>query len=517
MIDTFKRARRTGVPIVVIHTADQLATIQTIAAQDQLKMPGGGDAPMIRWDAAMGLRAVNEPGKQVMKSIKTDETGGFVEALTAAANFPHGTILFALNAHRQLLTSEPKATAADVQAVHNLRDILKHHFRMLVLLCPGMQVPIELGQDVVVIHDPLPDRERLAKIIHDVHKAGGRKTPATDVSKEVEAVSGLSSFAAEQQSAMALEKDADGNVHINNDMLWEHKRVAIEQTPGLRVHRGTEKFDDVVGLDSVKARLRQRLKGKTPVGCVVWLDEIDKVFANVEHDTSGVRMDQLRTLLTEMENLEWGGVILAGMPGGGKSLLGKAFGNEAGVPTIALDLAAMEGSLVGESEQRLRHAMSVIKAVGGGRAYFIATSNNATIMRPELQRRFTGGFFFFDLMTREERSAAWSFYLKKYGVTDNVIPNDEGWSAAEIRNCVREAWDSSVTLKEAAKFIVPVAQARADEFNEMRKHAHGRFLDASQPGPYKYKKETMEQHIRAVNLDLEGLAVAAATSGMKES
>mgnify|MGYP001584234656 FL=1 len=210
-------------------------------------------------------------------------------------------------------------------------------------------------------------------------------------------------------------------------------------------------------------------------------------------------MDQLRTLLTEMENCEWEGALLAGMPGGGKSLLGKAFGNEAGVPTIALDLGDMEGSLVGESEQRMRQAVAVIKAIGDGHAFFVATSNNATVMRPELQRRFTGGFFFFDLMTAVERSAAWDFYLKKYGLAkDMKRPDDAGWTAAEIRNCAREAWNCGVTLTDAARFVVPVAQARADDFDAMRKFAHGRYLDASKPGKYQYEPDAMVTMVRGI-------------------
>ena len=201
--------------------------------------------------------------------------------------------------------------------------------------------------------------------------------------------------------------------------------------------------------------------------------EVDKVFANVERDPNNQRMDQYRTFLTRMEDREWEGALFAGLPGGGKTLLGKAMGNEAGVPTVFLDFAATEGSLVGESEQRVRQMMDVVESIGSGNAFVIATSNNATVMRPELQRRFTAGFFFFDMMGRDERLATWQYYGAKYGVAcdPTLLPEDDGWSGAEIRNCVREAWNCQIPIAEAAQYILPVAMARVEEFDRMRKHA----------------------------------------------
>jgi SpoVK/Ycf46/Vps4 family AAA+-type ATPase len=253
----------------------------------------------------------------------------------------------------------------------------------------------------------------------------------------------------------------------------------------------------------VKARLRARLKAKTPVGVVVFIDEIDKAMANVEHDTSGVRMDQLRTLLTEMQDNGWHGATLVGVPGGGKSLLAKAFGTEAGVPTIALDLGDMEGPHVGESEAMLRTAIKVIKAVGRGHAFFIATSNNASVMRPELQRRFTKGTFFVDLLSPDERKAMWEFYETKFGLSKQARPDDDGWTGAEIKNCCEEAWDTDSSLLEAAKFVVPVAKARGPEIEEMRMRAHGKYLSASEPGTYSYEKTAMEHVLRALDLPTE--------------
>lgn len=496
MMKLFMAARNVSVPLVVVRTADQAATVQAIRAACKVE---DKEFPAIQWDAVRGLSHANKAGEAALAALKRDPDGGvdFTADMVAVKGLGKGSVVCVHNAQRQLLASEPGAAAGAVQAVANLRDVLKKDFRMLVLMGPHFALPPELEQDVVVLDHELPGADELAETVRELFASAKLPKPQPDVvAKAVDAVSGLSRFSAEQVIAMSFTEN-----DLDLDRLWDRKRVTIEQTRGLRVWRGTERFKDVVGLDSIKARLLRRLKAKTPVGVVVFLDEIDKVMANVEHDTSGVRMDQLRTLLTEMEDNRWHGCIALGVPGAGKTMLAKAFGNEAGVPTIALDLADMEGSLVGQSEQQLRQAMAVIKAVGRGNAFFIATSNNASVMRPELQRRFTKGTFFFDLLTLAERESVWQFYLQKYGLDrGQARPGDDGWTAAEIRNCCEEAWDTGVSLAEAAEHVVPMATSRADEIDRLRQHAHGRYLDATKPGRYAYQQEKQEEMLRGISL-----------------
>lgn len=517
MKDLFVNARRVSVPIVAIRTSDQFATQAMLV--ELVK-----DVPIIVWDAVNGLRplmtSTGEQPKAVaaLKGIKVppEETVGFVGAMEAIKKLPQASLVFAHNAHRQLI-GEPASIAAPVQAVANLRDLFKLNYRMLVMLAPSFLLPAELEQDVFMLDDPLPGPEALKQVIIDLHEGVKLAVPSSEqLDKQVEAVRGLSLYAAEQQIAVSFK--ADG---LDTSLLWERKRVTIEQTRGLKVWRGKERFTDLIGLASVKAKLKSVCKAKTPVGVVIWIDEIDKVFANIEQDTTNVRMDQFRTFLTDMEDNEWPGLVGVGVPGGGKSLLAKAFANEAGVPNIQLDLGGMEGPHVGESEMMLRQAMGVIKAVGGGRAYIIATSNNATVMRPEMQRRFTDGFFFFDLMTGAERAATWAFYMKKYDLDllkKQPLPDDSGWTGAEIRNCCRSAWNTDSTLVEAAQFIVPMATSRAKDIEELRQYAHGRFLDASKPGAYHYDPQPMVKQMRAITLpDLAALAMAGSIPQGRES
>jgi len=491
MLKLFESARCVSVPILVIRTADQSGTVDAIRSVS-------GEHPLVQWDAARGLTDLNKLGKDALAKahVTADNSTGFVEAMIAVENLPPRTIVFVHNAQRQLASSEPLTVAASVQSIANLRDKLKVNFRMLVLLAPDLIVPIELTHDVITISHALPTESEMATMIKDLYQSAKLAPPSADVlQRAVEAVSGLSTFDAEQVTAMSLTPDG-----LDIPALWERKRTTIDQIPGLSVWRGNERFTDIVGQDALKEELQMRINGERPIGVVVWIDEIDKALANVEQDTSGVRMYQLLKLLTEMENNEWPGFIGVGVAGAGKSLIAKAFGNEAGTPTIALDFGATESKFVGESEANLNRIIDVIKNIGRGYAYFIATSNAATVMRPELQRRFFDGMWMFDLMTQAERQVAWAYFMKKYKLKAQPIPDDDAWTGAEIRNCCRRAHDVKCTLVRAARTIVPMARGRADDIEKLRQFAHGRFLDANKGGVYQYVSEPMQKQVRAIAL-----------------
>ena len=497
MLDQFVAARRVSVPIVVIRTADQFAVAHKIHATESKK-----GFPVVQWDAAQGITPISHDEKDIggamlkKDSIDGPATVGLLDALIAAQGFQGTSILCCHNAHRQLTSFEPGSVAHNVQAASNLRETYKRDFRTLVLLCPDFVAPPELAHDVVIIDDELPEPADLADIVKSLYAAGGLKKPTKAIlEKAVDAVAGLSRFEAEQIVAMSLTKSG-----LNIDALWDRKRTTISQTPGLKVCRTDVMFDDLVGLDPLKEKLRARGKAKTPIGVVVYIDEIDKALANLEHDTTNVRTDQMKNLLTAMQDNHWRGMCLVGVAGGGKSAVAKALGNEMGVPSIEMDLGAMEAPHVGESEALIRNALKVIDAVGRGNAYFIATSNNHSVMKPELQRRFGDGFWFHDLMSKDQRKACWEMYVTKFKLDDQERPNSEGWTGAEIENCCESAWDMDQTLMEASRFIVPMAQSRADEVEKLRRHAHGRFLDANKAGPYRHTEEATQKIRRGITL-----------------
>lgn len=480
----FKAARRVGTPLIAISTADQPAAVLTLR--------NGTTVPVILWDIVRGWLPGNDAGAAAIRDTlnggdPASVTVDPVECLAAAATLPSKSILFCYNAHRLVSPDDrSRGGAQTVQAVANLRDLFKRDLRTLVLLGPSFNLAPEVAPDILVLDDPLPDDAQLTEIV--VGLAGPPK-PAV-LKKAVDALRGLAAFSAEQATALSLNTD-DGAIDLEE--LWSRKRAMIGATPGLSVWAGGETLEQVGGCDQIKMFLRSLIKGQESPRCIVFIDEIEKSMAGATSgsgDSSGVSQGFLEVFLREMQDNNWSGIIEIGPPGAAKSAVAKGIGASAGIPTIALDLNGMKASLVGQSEERLRTAMKVIKAVGGRQVLVVATCNKIATLPPELRRRFTMGTFFFDLPDAKERSAIWDIYQKQYGCEHepgaeySILPRDEGWTGAEIRQCCMLAYRLGITLTEAATYIVPVAKAAAEQIEELRRSAEGRFLSASHPGLY---------------------------------
>ncbi len=479
LIDMLMKARRCGCPLVAINTPDPAATIDMIRNRIN-----GDPIPVLGWDIARAMYGLNQPGAATLAGLTSDpmmDTVNPVEALNLAAQVPDDTIVIFHNAHK-LLESD-----GCVQAIWNLRDIYKGKGATLILLAPSWQLPVEIAQDVLVLDDPLPDAEQLAAIVGSIYDSADMPVPATAVlEKAVDATLGLSAFSAEQALALSLKRDG-----LDMGQVWERKARTVEQNEGVKIWRGGETFDSLMGYRAAVSFGESVITGREPPRCIVLWDEIEKSVGTTQ-DTSGVSQSMMGTILTYMNDSDTTGMIAMGPPGSGKSHFAKAFGGSAGVPTVQFDFTAMKGSLVGESERKLRQALSVVDAIGQGRAYFVATCNGMASLPPELRRRFTDGIHYFDLPTAEERFDIWSLYISQYELQDEVkqtgMPSDEGWTGAEIRNCCRLAYRLRWSLPEAATKIVPVSLSARDQIEKLRQEASGRYLSASHPGVYQYEK-----------------------------
>lgn len=301
------------------------------------------------------------------------------------------------------------------------------------------------------------------------------------VEKAADALVGLSGFAAEQATALSLSKSG-----LDLNGLWERKRQQISETPGLSVYSGQERFDDLGGLSQAKNMFRRILDGRRKPGAVIFIDEIEKALGGSSSDSSGVSQSMLGYLLSYMQDQAATGAIFLGPPGAAKSAMAKAIGSEGDIPTVQLDLGGIKGSLVGESEGKMRTALSVITAISAGRPMFIATCNSIGSLPPELRRRFTLGTMFFDLPSRQERDGIWKIMKAKFGIADDdAIFPDAGWTGAEIRQCCDLADRMGISLFDASQFVVPVSVAAREQIEKLRTEASGRYLSASEPGVYR--------------------------------
>ena len=550
-IDQFSFARKSGVPLTGVETNDPSATAKMIAQNcARVKVQGKTiDPPVLTWDCMSGFNAVprlaleNETADEKKSrelAFKTsqdlatkinDEYGvqaisqplTFLEAIANdgkdgnPATLPAWTIVAMMNAGDFFDKPEVR------QGVWNLRDKFKRNGRMLVLMGVVVELPNNLKSgDVVVMEDELPTDAELAAIAFrldkqasrcngEVHKGDGCKhcngtgikikrplSSEESIERLVEAVKGLSAFGAEQVLAMSLRTTTVTTQKLqcgfDLDHAWTAKRKQIEQTKGLSIFREDFGFDSIGGLDEVKNYLTKLMNGKKKPKVVIWLDEIEK--SGLDSSRSGsddAGTDQEGELLKFMEDYKVFGIMLLGVPGCGKSQICKAMGGEFDRVVIRLDLGGLKDKWVGSSQQNLRCALKMIRAVAGEDALWVATSNSIDGLSAAMKSRFSDTFFF-DLPTRSERLPIWNVWLKKYGLSDKPFENDDGWVARDIVHCCDKAFRLGETIAEAGTRISPEGTKTREGIKRMRSQAHQRYSSTTVRGLYEMPQQAIEHH-----------------------
>lgn len=481
----FLAARLAGTPIIAVETTDNFAAERLIVGML------AESTPCIRWDCVQGWTPSNKAGLDALgkSGVNPEHATNPVESLVQAKRLPGttmggekrtpGSVLFVHSAH-EYLTGYPEFT----QAILNLRDDFKSNGRCVVLMAPSFSLPGQLKDHVWVIDQPLPSREELLAV---VATTTGNKVAGEAANEAVNALLGLSAFSAEQAVAMSFSQKRG---ELDSVELWERKKAMIRQTPGLSVWDSERGFEGIGGCEAIKEFSSAILHNYQTI---VFCDELEKMLAGGgAGDTSGVTQSMLGSLLSEMENQRYSGMVLVGVPGAGKSEIAKAMGKEANVPVVNFNLGDLKNSLVGQSEAQLRAALKVIHSVSNGKALFVATSNNLASLPTELLERFTLGTWFFDLPTQAERQKIWEIQLKAYGLPDQEITFDDGWVGRQIRNCCEIGKLSNLPLAEAAKFIVPMTLSAGERIKALRMQANGKYLSAAYPGAYTYSENQFD-------------------------
>lgn len=522
-IEQFKAARKCGVPLIAIETNDEAATMKTLLNE----CGNGHDAvkpcAVMTWNSVDGMNGLNTAGETL--ALKLNESPDIAAPVPFVATMastevngmpviPAGTIIGMHSA------GDWFGDAVVRQGIWNLRDKFKRDGRTLVLLGLVFDLPMNLKNgDVVVLEDELPNEEQLASLTKKLDeqvsrcKCGGeekdcktckgtgiktKRPKASDeaIERVVEAVKGLSKFGAEQVISMALrptlvEKQLPV-CGIDLEHCWTAKRKQIEQTRGLSIYRENTSFANLGGLDEIKDYLTAIMTGRKPPKVIVWLDEIEKSGLASRQESSGTNIDQEGELLKFMEDQKVFGIMLLGVPGCGKSEVCKCMSGEFDRVVIRLDLGALQDRYVGGSQQSIRAALKMIKAVGGKDTLWLATSNSIDGLSSAMKSRFTDTFFF-DLPSREERLPIWNVWLNNYGLTDKPEGfDDESWVARDIVHCCDKAFRTSKPLAEAAKRITPVGLMIREEIKSLRAQADNRYLSASKPGVYQVPKKQAE-------------------------
>jgi AAA+ superfamily predicted ATPase len=426
----------------------------------------------------------------------------------------------------------PNSKYLIIQLIKDLIPIAKAKERHLVFVSSQVDLPQELTKDVTLLQFDLPDEEVLDEVLIEVVGAVGvgkfnlsidGMSPAQqkrafllaaenlgvterDRYRLVQAAMGLT--CAEAENAFALTWVANKSFTSDEavEFVQKIKTQFINSSGLLEYIPPKYTLDDIGGLEELKN----------------WLKMYQKAFTK-EAQEFGLSVPK--------------GIICTGIPGTGKSTAAIAASAAWRIPLLRFDIGQIFGSLLGETEQKLRTVLRTAEALApcilqieeiekslsgmsgnsindGGTTsrvgaklltwmqektkpvFVFATANDISKLDSALVRK--GRFdeiFFVDLPTEEERKTIFSIHIRKRGRNPNdfdldlLAEHSEGYGGAEIESAVESGlWaafnDGGRQLKtqdilQALASTKPISITKKESIQAIRKWAEGRARNAS--------------------------------------
>lgn len=313
-------------------------------------------------------------------------------------------------------------------------------------------------------------------------------------------------------SEIQIENILSASIIANNGLLKPHLYELTNQkcrlfaaVPSIQAVKVDETLK-VSGLDSLKE----------------WLQEKKHVFFAADEEL------RLRDLKPPK------GILLAGVPGCGKSFSAKMIAKEWELPLFRFDIGTVYDKWVGESEKKMKEALHFIdhvspcvlwideiekalatsdegndtgKRVLGqflfwlqeseSRVFLVATANDVSLLPIELFRK--GRFsetFFIDLPNEHERRAAIMQYIDKSlhihvddETLDVLVNLSDGFSYSDIEYAIKEVAQialicgqqavSSQLIQQKFNSIVPFKKSNPEVVSAIQKWGHERAVNAS--------------------------------------
>jgi len=405
----------------------------------------------------------------------------------------------------------------------------KRYKRPIIITSPKRQIHEKIKSCCTVVEFDLPGEDKLKQTLEFVRASIESNDPSkAQVSDElsdgiVQCLRGLTSNEAENALARCLVRHGG----FSEDMLGTIKdeKASI-----------VKKSEVLTYIPEKDQATRETIGGFDEL--MTWIDRRRLAYSR---DAQEKRIDYPK------------GVVLIGVPGTGKSYVAAAVARFLGLPGYIMDIGSVFGSLVGESEQRMRDAIRQIeaqqgcvllldeadKAFGGAtdsqgdsgvtrrvfgqlltwlaskqdRTFVIMTLNRTKGIPPEFLRagRFDA-VFWTDLPHEGERKEIIDIHLKKRGVEpselemgdnewEEIIQATNGYVGAELEQLVKEARYISYENREvgdpnfddllaAKESIIPLSQLEQEKVNEIREWCKNRAKNVSSPPPRKRQART---------------------------
>lgn len=418
-----------------------------------------------------------------------------------------------------------KQVNAMVQRFAQLSRALTKTGKRVVLIVPtDFQVPPEIREMVSVIDLLPPGKNELENILTDILNGNIPEEKRPEFSEEdmdaiLNVANGLTAMEAETAFSRGIIRqrttfpDVDMEKFIAE--IAEAKTEAVKRSDVLELLSPAD-IAEIGGLDLLKEWTARTARCMT-----------------VEAQEAGV--DRPR------------GVMLAGPPGCGKSLMAKAMASIMGIPLIKLDMSRVFSGIVGSSEAKAKQAMQLVSSmspvvcmvdeidkvfnVNSGQGdsgvgmrilgtllthmqesrdgvFWVFTANRVDGLPPELLRKGRlDELFSVSVPNDDERMEVLRIHCEKrmidfedLGDVSEVIERSAGFVPAEIEAAVKEAkkiaFANSVDVTPGLivaqlEDMKPLSEAFADQFAAMQKWAEDNARPASSgPRPRARRRRT---------------------------
>jgi len=384
---------------------------------------------------------------------------------------------------------------------------------LFVFISPSLKIPEDIKHLVSAIESSLPDRMEIGQLFDEIAENLDEKPTEDEKERAVDALIGLSSdSAADALSLSIVQSTKNGHPRIDPKAIMDEKCRSLSSEGYMKVIT-PKPGNHIGGLENLRGWVKRR-----------------KVCFEKEAKRFGLPTPK--------------GILLVGVPGCGKSLTAKQIPKDFDVPLVQLNMGAIFGSLVGESEKNIRRAIATAEAMSpcvlwideldkqlSGDAsgahettrrviaelltwleekesavFVVATANNIQGISksfPEMLRKGRWDeMFFVDLPTAKERKEI--FHIHLMDVADVKFPVDtsveatEGFSGAEIKAIVVDglyrAFEEKKDLNEehilcSIRNTIPQSQSARESIQGLREWARGRCLQASSVEKKKKKRK----------------------------
>jgi hypothetical protein len=428
-------------PLTYVVTEEEDRVIEDIYKKT-LDDKGNSDSDVFIYRSTIGLIPFKEYKKEAEESDSHPKNSGDPQspATTSMINNALNQIYHAKSTDKRLIYilldidhNLIEGGSNTPQIVRRLKDIVLQcyhdqvNIKTLVIISSDLVVPRKLQRYLEVIYYDLPNeseiKEKAEKILTDYNSTLTDKN--TKIHDEVPPsmvmnLKALTTFEIEQITLSSIKKYG----HLDPNSIKAYKKSVLRKTHLLEMMDTNYTMADVGGMQHLKLWLDKR-EG-------VWTDEAIK--------------DNVPMLK---------GVLLLGVTGCGKSLIGKCVANHWNLPLIHFDTSKIFSSRVGESESNMMKALKIVesispcvllvdeieKAFAGSQSstfsdagttsrvigsfltwfqestapvFVVATSNGIQYLPPELISRFDDKFFV-NVPSFKERQAIWEIILRRYG------------------------------------------------------------------------------------------------------